>query len=200
MTRAYDSSRRAKQARRTQLRILDAAVALHRLGITEYEPLAKAAGVSTATVRKYFPNKETVFRGCTAHFFASFEAPELEAAATLSDPGERIARVSAELCRAHEETHDLIWHSYVGAQQSPALAGAIEALTGLVAGAADVVVDGPGLALDGDARNEARARVRALLDTLTYRAFRVHAGFDAEATRREMTTLVGSAVGVRPPE
>ena len=191
MTRAYDSSRRAEQARQTRRRILDAAVRMHRQGITEYEPLADAAGVSAATVRKHFPNKETIFQGCTQHFFESFEPPALEAAAALSDPRERVARVASEMCRAHEETHDLIWHAYAHAGASAALAGAIEGLADVVRAAAAVVVDG----LDSsDVEREAtRLRVRALLDTLTYRAFRVHAGLDVEATRHELTALLRSA-------
>ena len=132
--------------------------------------------------------------------FDSFAPPALEAATTLADPQERVARVAAEMSRAHEETHDLVWHNYVHARQSPAIAGTLEALAGLVAAAADVVVDGPGLELEDAALTDARARVRALLDTLTYRAFRVQAGFDVEATRRELTTLIGSAVGLPPPQ
>jgi AcrR family transcriptional regulator len=200
MPRAYDSPHRAEQARQTQRRILDAAVEMHRQGITEYEPLAAAAGVSTATVRKHFPNKESIFLGCTAHFFESFEAPQLEVAATLADPGERLARVIAEMCRAHEETHELVWHGYVHVRVSPAIAAALKALAGLVSAAADAVVDGPGLDFGAKARHVVRARVRGLFDTLTYRAFQVHAGFDVEATRRELTALVGSAVGIPLPD
>jgi len=200
MARRYDSSRRARQARQTRRRIVAAAVELHRRGVTEYEPLAEAAGVSTATVRKYFPNKEWIFDGCTSHFFSSFVPPALDEAAQLEDPGARVVRVAGEMCRAHEKTHDLVWHSYVPAQKSPVLANALETLAGLVDRATDVVVDGPGLGLDEEGRAAARMRVRALLDTLTYRAFRVHAGFDADATRRELTALVTSAVGVPLPQ
>ena len=131
---------------------------------------------------------------------SSFEPPDLEAAATLSSPSERVARVTAEMCRAHEETHDLVWHNYVHVRTSPAVAGALDALAGLVAAGAEAVVDGPGLELGKQDRDAMRARVRALLDTLTYRAFRVQSGFDAEATRRELTALVASAVGVPKPQ
>ena len=51
MSRAYDSSLRREQARLTRVRILDAAVELHRKGITEYGPLAKAAGAKKTIVR-----------------------------------------------------------------------------------------------------------------------------------------------------
>jgi len=196
MSRAYDASRRTEQAQQTRRRILDAAVVLHRQGITAYEPLAAAAGVSTATVRKHFPNKEAIFQGCTGHFFATFHPPDLEAAAALSDPRARLALVAREMCRVHEETHDLIWAGYAHAAESPALTGAIEALVGLVHAAADVAVDA--LALDDVARQATCLRLRALLDTLTYRAFRVHAGLDVEATQHELTTLLGSAAGVPP--
>ena len=200
MTRSYDSSRRRKQAERTRSRILDAAVELHGRGITAYEPLARAAEVSLPTVRKHFPNRELLFQGCTSHFLESFDPPRLEAAGKVADPGQRVAFVAAEICRAHEETHGLLWHSFALADESPTLDATLKQFARLVQAAADVVVDNPRLETGADGREAMRLRVRALLDPLTYRAFRVHAGLDQEATRRELTALLTAAVGVNPPD
>ena len=88
----------------------------------------------------------------------------------ITDSPERVAFITAEMCEAHEATHDLIWLGLTRSNESPALAPAVQTFADLVQAAADALIDG--------------AQVRALLDTLTYRAFRVHAGLDVEATRR----------------
>lgn len=194
MPRRYDSSNRKHQAQETRRRILDAAVELHARGITEVVPLAAAAGVSVPTVRKHFPSKERIFEGCTAHFFSTFTLPDLERAARSTDPRERSARVTEEMCRAHEATHDLMWHAYPEAARSAALAAALEGFVELIEAAVDVILNGVG----EDVAARARPRLRALLDTLTYRAFRVHAGLDAQAVQRELTTLIASAIGTPP--
>jgi AcrR family transcriptional regulator len=195
MSREYDSSRRQRQALETRRRILDAAVRLHAQGITEVRPLAEAAGVSLPTVRKHFPSKERIFEGCTAHFLASFTPPDFVAAAADAAPSARVARVVELLAGVHEASHHLIWHAYPAAAESPALAAALAGQAGLVEQAVDA------LAAPGDCRNAAasrrRARLRGLLDTLTYRALRVHAGLDARATREELTALVRAALA--PP-
>jgi len=56
MVRQYDSSRRKKAAEQTRKDILQAALKLHWEGITGFEPLAREAGCSLATLRKYFPS------------------------------------------------------------------------------------------------------------------------------------------------
>ncbi len=196
MPRTYDSSRRKRRALETRRCILDAAVELHARGITGVAPLAVAAGVSLATVHKHFPSKERIFEGCTSHFFSTFEPPALEEASRSKQPRRRIARVVEEMCRAHEATHDLLWHAHPLADTSPALAAALESYAELVNTAVGTILDGAGV--DRHVAITARPRMKALLDTLTYRAFRVHAGLDAEATRTELTALVGAALRLLP--
>ncbi|MHC5020107.1 MAG: TetR/AcrR family transcriptional regulator [Planctomycetota bacterium] len=197
MARRYDASRRRAQAQRTREQILDAAVELHGQGVTAYEPLADAAGVSVATVRKHFPNKEALFEGCTSHFFAALEAPRLDDAAALRDPAARLALVVAEMCRVHEASHDLAFLAAAESANSPTLAGALKHFGRVVEAAAGAILDGPGLTKR--VRTAGRPRLRALLDSFTYRSFRVSTGLDAAAVQRELTLLIALAIGVTPP-
>lgn len=196
MPRSYDTTGRRRQARETRRRILDAAVRLHAQGITEVQPLAEAAGVSVPTVRKHFPTKERIFEGCTAHFLATFTPPDFAAATGLGNPRTRVARVVELLCGAHEANHHLLWHAYPHAAESPALAAALAGHAAIVEAALNAI-----LAHGPEAKRQAqrtppraRACLRALLDPLTYRALRVHAGLDARATCEELAALVRAAL------
>jgi AcrR family transcriptional regulator len=194
MSRTYDSAGRKQGAEFTRRRILAAAVELHGRGIMTYEPLAAAAGVSLPTVRKHFPNKEVLFKGCTNHFFETFTPPALEDLARIADAGERTQGVASEMCRVHEETHDLLWYSHAEAKSSATLAAVLADFDAIVKSAADTIVDGTGLKLDRKEREAARARLSSLLHPLTYRAFRVHTGLDVETTASEITALVAAAI------
>ena len=98
MIRKYDSSRRREAAEKTRRDILQAALRLHWEGDTRYESLAEAAGCSVATVRKYFPAKEELFRNCTRTFAESLRMPDLEALGALYDQlGAHVLRFLAGL-------------------------------------------------------------------------------------------------------
>lgn len=182
MPRDYDSSRRRAQAEATRRRILDAAVELHARGEMGFPALAEASGVPLPTVRHHFPDRERLFEGCTGHFLAGFEMPSLEQAAAVAHPDRRLRALMAAACVALEQAHDLLFHGAPHAAESPALRAAAATFSEVLDHAAGLLADGRGGAL--------RVRVRALLDPLTYRAFRVEAGLSASATRRELTALM----------
>lgn len=181
MVRTYDSSRRRKAAERTRRAILRAALELHARGITEFEPLAREAGCSVATVRKYFPNKETLFRNCTRTFGESLEMPDVDALVRVTDAGRRLEQSVAELCRIHEAMFGYAW---LGAQlrdDSPTLEAEMRAYEGLADTIADIVTP---------AGSPRIAGARALLDFLTYRALRLSANLSPEQAREEMTATL----------
>ena len=186
MGRSYDSSRRRAQAEATRRRILDAAVELHARGEMGYPALSAASGVPLPTVRHHFPDRERLFEGCTGHFFEGFEMPSLEHAAAIEDPQKRLRALVSAACVALEQAHPLLWHSAPLRDESPALRAASDAFSELLDGAAAALAEGRSAAR--------RTRVRALLDPLTYRAFRVEAGLTASATRRELTALLRCAL------
>src|SRR5210317_308925 len=114
MVRQYNSSRRRKAAEQTRRDILQAALKLHAEGVTEFEPLAREAGCSLATVRKHFPTKETLFQNCTRTFAETLTLPDLAALDGIGDARQRIEASVAELCRIHEAMFGYAW---LGAQQ-----------------------------------------------------------------------------------
>lgn len=163
MVRQYDSSRRKQAARKTRHDILQAALKLHAEGITEYEPLAREAGCSVATVRKHFPTKEALFQDCTRTFAETLTLPDLAELARIADAQQRIEASVAELCRIHEA---MLGYAWLGAQQrdnSPTLDAEMAAYEGL-ADAVSEIITPPG--------SPSAGLIRGLLDFLTYRALR----------------------------
>lgn len=163
MVRQYDSSRRKQAARKTRHDILQAALKLHAEGITEYEPLAREAGCSVATVRKHFPTKEALFQDCTRTFAETLTLPDLAELARIADAQQRIEASVAELCRIHEA---MLGYAWLGAQQrdnSPTLDAEMAAYEGLADAVSEIITPpgSPGAGL-----------IRGLLDFLTYRALR----------------------------
>jgi AcrR family transcriptional regulator len=177
MVRQYDSSRRRKAAEQTRQDILQAALKLHWEGITGFEPLAREAGCSVATLRKYFPSKETVFQNCTRAFAETLTMPDLAALGTITDPARRTEQNVSELCRVHEAFYGYAWLSAHQRKDSPTLDAAMNAYEGLADAIAGNITpsDSPRASL-----------IRGLLDFLTYRALRLSGRLSPEKAKEEL--------------
>lgn len=181
MVRNYDASRRRKAAEQTRRDIVRAALRLHREGVTEFEPLARAAGCSVATVRKHFPTREALFQGCTRAFAETLVLPDLAALAAISDPARRIAAGVSELCRIHEAMFGYAWLSAQQRRDSPTLDAEMNAYEGLADAVAELLTP-PGAAK--------AALVRGLLDFLTYRALRLSGRLSEQQVATELASTL----------
>lgn len=192
MGRKYNSANRRKAAARTRREILRAALKLHWEGITEYEPLAREAGYSVATVRKHFPTKESLFQSCTGTFAESLTLPDLEALGEIANREQRIEAAVSELCRIHEAMFGYAWLGAQQRQHSPTLDGEMSAYEGL----ADAV---NALVTPGDSSKS--SLIRGLLDHLTYRALRLSGGLSPRRASEELIETVKTLIsaGGNPP-
>jgi AcrR family transcriptional regulator len=181
MKRSYDSTRRRHAAEQTRRDILRAALRLHWKGVTEYGPLAEAAGVSLATVRKYFPTKEDLFQNCTRTFAESLVFPDIAALGRISSRNRRLEECVSELCRIHEAMIGYAWLSAHARNDSPTLDAEMKSYEGLSDAICDIIVP-----------NETRksAVVRSLLDFLTYRALRFSGELSPDEAREELITIL----------
>ena len=184
MPRQYDSSRRKQAAERTRRDIVEAALKLHWEGVTEFEPLAREAGCSVPTVRKHFPTKEALFRGCTRAFAETLVLPDLAALRGIPDPLRRLEASVSELCRIHEAMFGYAWHAAHVRKACPTLDAEMSAYEDLAHGIAGIIVatDSPNAPV-----------VRGLLDFLTYRALRLSGGLPPERIPEILTAIL------RPP-
>jgi len=181
MVRKYNSSRRRRAAEQTRRDILEAALKLHAEGITEFEPLAREAGCSVATVRKHFPTKETLFQNCTRAFAATLTLPDLTALGTIAEREQRIEKSVAELCRIHEAMFGYAWLSAHQRQNSPTLEQEMAAYEGL-ADAIAWIVTPPG--------SNRAALIRSLLDFLSYRALRLSGRLSEREAAAELIAAI----------
>jgi AcrR family transcriptional regulator len=181
MVRQYDSSRRKKAAEQTRQDILNAALKLHWEGITEFEPLAREAGCSLATLRKHFPSKEDVFGGCTRAFAETLTLPDLASLAAITQPEERIEKNVSELCRMHEAMFGYAWLSAFQRKDSPTLDAEMRGYEGLAEAIAG------NIAPAGSAK---ASLIRGLVDFLTYRALRLSGKLSPEETKGELISTL----------
>lgn len=177
MKRTYDSSKRKEAALRTRRKILQAALKLHWEGVTEIEPLAQKAGCSVPTVRKHFPTKEALFKGCTRTFAESLTFPDMNALGAIDNPRVRLNACVSELCRIHEAMFGYAWLSAHMRRHSPTLDQEMKGYEGLT----DALV---GLLVPPESPRG--ATLRGLLDFLTYRALRLSGGLSPEQARDEL--------------
>jgi AcrR family transcriptional regulator len=192
MVRKYDSSNRRKAAARTRQDILQAALRLHWEGVTGFEPLAREAGCSVATVRKHFPTKEMLFQNCTRTFIETLTPPDLPTLGEIADPVERIEAGVNELCRIHEAMFGYAWLGAHQRKDSPTLEAEMAAYDGLADAVSGLI------APHGTAE---AAPVRGLLDFLTYRAMRLSGRLSPGQAREELTNIVKTLISGagRPP-
>jgi len=185
MVRKYDASRRKKAAEQTRQDILQAAMKLHWEGVTEFEPLAREAGCSLATLRKYFPSKEALFGNCTQAFANTVTMPDLAALGTIGEQDRRIEQSVSELCRMHETMFGYAW---LGAQQrenSPTLDAVMNNYEGLADAIAGIITP---------ADSPKASFLRGMLDFLTYRALRLSGQLSPEKAKEELVTSLQQLV------
>src|SRR5688572_23617574 len=79
MSREYKKRKRARQEEETRRRITEAAVELHGSvgpARTTISAVAERAGVQRATLYRHFPDEETLFGACSAHWAALHPPPD----------------------------------------------------------------------------------------------------------------------------
>ena len=190
MTRKYNSNRRRRAAEETRKEILEAALKLHWDGVTEFEPLAREAGCSVATVRKHFPTKEDLYSDCTRTFGERLTMPDLDAVSKIRDAAKRRRTAVSELCRIHEAMHGYAWLSAHARETSPVLDRVMSEYEGLADVIAGIVVP----------HSSGRGRVvRGLLDFLTYRALRFSGCLSAEETTQELVGAIEALLKEEEP-
>jgi AcrR family transcriptional regulator len=110
-TRAYRKRRRAELEQRTRERIIDAAVDLHGSvgpARTTVSGVAARAGVQRATVYRHFPDDESLFAACSAHWLERNAPPDLAAWAAVRDPDTRLELGLGELYAWFGRTEQMI--------------------------------------------------------------------------------------------
>lgn len=109
--RRYRLRRRAEHQERTRRRITEATVELHgSLGParTSVSAVAERAGVQRATVYRHFPDEESLFAACSAHWLETNPQPDPAVWRAIADPEARLRQALEELYAYYGRTESML--------------------------------------------------------------------------------------------
>ncbi len=194
--------RRAEQVDETRQRITEAAVRLHTTigpANTSIAGVAEEAGVTRLTVYRHFPDIDSLFKACSAHWISLHPGPDVDAWRAIPDLEERARRGLGEL---------YAWYRRVEPELSPirrdvsALPVANqEGIRARDARMADALVEGhTGSKADG---RRLSAAAGLLVTFSTWRSLALDQGLDdagaAEIGARLLSALTGALRAGRRP-
>ena len=167
--RSYRLRRRAEKQEETRLRIVEAAVELHRtLGPsrTTMSAIAERAGVQRNTLYRHFADEAAVGAACSRLWYERNPAPDLAALRRVQDPEERLRATLHETYAYFERTHGML-ASLARDMDNPFVWEATAVLRAEAAERCAVVVQG--FRLRGARRERLSAAVELALDFETWR-------------------------------
>lgn len=103
--------KRAEDVAETRRRIVEAAVRLHGTvgpAETTIAGIADTAGVTRLTVYRHFPDEETLFAACSAHWLAHRRPPDPAKWAEIDEPETRLRFGLTDLYRYYREGQEML--------------------------------------------------------------------------------------------
>jgi AcrR family transcriptional regulator len=187
VTRKYELKERARRQAETRQRIIEAAVGLHTSvgpARTTISAIAERAGVERHTVYAHFPDEQTLFRACSAHWQGQHPIPDFAALARIEDPERRLRRALTEMYAWYETVEgDLA----LFVRDAPLVAAGAEALaetTATIAALADSI------ARARSRRKAVRAAIGHALEFETWRSLVRRQGLSRRQAVDAMLRLV----------
>lgn len=192
--RVYRKRRRAEHEAETRLAITEAAVKLHGTvgpARTTIKSIAAEAGVQRATVYRHFPDLESLFLSCSAHWASQNPPPDPAAWRLISDPYERLRQALAELYTWYAWAEPMLTNVYRDAPLVPAIAHAGESFQRHFETLHDALMRGH--RTRGRARVRLAASVGHALDFATWRSLSREHGLETDEAVELMIALVMAA-------
>jgi len=156
---------------------------------TTVSAIADEAGVQRATVYRHFPDDQSLFDACTAHFYGLHPRPDPQAWASIADPDERLRKALADLYAWYGEIEEMLSNTTRDAAHVPAPTR--ERFLAYFAASRAVLTQGR------RERGRARARVAAAIGHaiafLTWRSLAREQGLDDPEAVTLMAGMVAEA-------
>jgi AcrR family transcriptional regulator len=188
--RRYEKRARAAQEQATRLRVVEAAMELHRTvgpARTTISAIAKRAGVRRATVYHHFPDERALFLGCSGIWRERHPLPEPATWSTIADPAARVEAALSALYEWYEEAEPMLSALLRDIEAMPIIAELQGARQAYLASVEDGLATGWGVR--GKAAARLRATIAVALDFFTWRTLD-----ERGVGRREAVTVMSSAV------
>jgi AcrR family transcriptional regulator len=192
--RPYRKRRRAEQEATTRLKITEAAVKLHGTigpARTTISDVAAQAGVQRATVYRHFPDLESLFLSCSAHWASLNPPPDPSAWSQITDPDERLRRALTEVYTWYEWAEPMLANVIRDAPLVPASARAGQRFEQQFLALRAALMNGRSLA--GRARIRTAATIGHALDFATWRSLTREQGLRRDEAVGLMAALVAAA-------
>ena len=187
VTRKYELKERARRQAETRRRIVEAAVGLHTSvgpARTTISAVAERAGVERHTVYAHFPDEQTLFRACSAHWRGQHPIPDFASLARIEDPERRLRGALTEMYAWYESVEP---HLALFVRDAPLVSAGAEALaetTAKIAALADT------LARVWPRRKSVRAAIGHALEFETWRSLVRRQGLSRRQAVDAMLRLV----------
>jgi AcrR family transcriptional regulator len=110
MARKYELKKRAERQEQTRLRIVEAAIELHRTkgpARTTISDIARLAGVQRHTLYRHFPDERAIGLACSGLHMARNAPPDTRPWREIADPDERLRTGLGELYAWFERNEDM---------------------------------------------------------------------------------------------
>lgn len=198
-SRPYRKRRRADQEAQTRQRITEAAVKLHGSvgpARTTIKGVAAEARVQRATVYRHFPDLESLFMACSAHWASLNPLPDPTTWRRIADPDERLRWALSELYDWYAWAEPMLTNVYRDAPLVPAIARAGQAFQLRFDALHAALMDGR--RTRGRSRARAAAAIGLALDFTTWRSLTRERGLAHDEAIELMTALVAAVRHTRP--
>jgi AcrR family transcriptional regulator len=187
--RKYELKARAERQAQTRRRIVEAAVELHTTlgpGATSISAIAERAGVQRHTVYAHFPDEDTLFGTCSAHWASQNPFPDPATWQMEPDPERRAAAALAAIYAWYESVESGL------AVLLPYVEATPERSQLLQARRAQLVIIVDGLMVGRRRRKVVRAALGHALAFETWRSLMRHEGLSRPQAVDAMVRFVAS--------
>jgi AcrR family transcriptional regulator len=190
--------RRAELEEQTHRRITESAMALHgTLGParTSMKAVAEHAGVTRSTLYRHFPDEESLFDACSAHWATLNPQPDVASWAAIGDPDERLRTGLEELYAYYRRTERMIENLLRDAATVPTVDQRLERFRGYLG--ESVAALARGRAVRGSARRRTLAAIGHAVAFSTWRSLTREQGLSDQEAVELMLGLVAQPTARR---
>jgi AcrR family transcriptional regulator len=193
MARTYRLKKRAERQEETRLRIVEAAIDLHRTvgpARATVSAIAEQAGVERHTYYRHFPEERNLFNGCTGLYMERNPLPDPAAWREIPDPRKRLLRGLSEMYSYYERNEAMLTNVVRDAEVHPLTRETFERHVAPQLGAI-----GEALADGLPRRRSIQAAIMLALDFNTWRLLVRRGGLSTRQAAQLMTTTLSCVSG-----
>jgi AcrR family transcriptional regulator len=196
MARRYELKKRAERQEETRMRIVRAAVDLHKTigpAHTSVSAIAERAGVQRHTYYRYFPDDRALGLACSGLYMEQNPIPDPAPWREIADPDKRLTRGLEELYAYFERNEQMLANVMRDSETDPVTAEVSQMRVGpSLEAIAQTLADG---VIGGRGRRRQLAALKLALDFRTWRSLVRDSGLsrkDAVATMAAAVRCAGS--------